>query len=97
MLIKATHSVVYDTDNQEFMKEFLEYQDDHTPTLFALQAFIVDRFINPNFDGGNTKIEIMPTTTCRRCGTFVRFDEVSDGYYAYCPQHDEDLYKGECN
>lgn len=32
---------------------------------------------------------------CKRCGTPVSFDEVSDGYYAVCPQHDEDLYEFE--
>lgn len=34
-------------------------------------------------------------TVCRRCGTPATFDEVSDGYYAYCPKHDEDLYPFE--
>jgi len=37
----------------------------------------------------------MTTTVCSRCATPVVFDEVSDGYYAVCPQHDEDVYQFE--
>lgn len=60
MLIRVTHEVIYDTDNSDFMKEFVEYQDDYALTLPALEAFIVDRFINPNFDSnGHTEIEII--------------------------------------
>ena len=59
MLIKATHEVIYDTDNADFLKEFLEYQDDYSLTLPSLEAFIVDRFINPNFDKGTTEVEII--------------------------------------
>lgn len=29
---------------------------------------------------------------CRRCGTPVSYDDVSPGYFAVCPEHDEDLY-----
>jgi hypothetical protein len=29
---------------------------------------------------------------CRRCETPVVFDDVSEGYFAVCPEHDEDLY-----
>ncbi len=29
---------------------------------------------------------------CHRCKTQVSFDSVSRGYYAVCPNHDEDLY-----
>lgn len=32
------------------------------------------------------------TIVCARCNTPVVFTDVSDGYYAVCPQHDEDLY-----
>lgn len=31
----------------------------------------------------------------RRCETPVAFENVTDGYYAVCPQHDEDLYHTE--
>ena len=36
------------------------------------------------------------TALCNRCDTPVEFDEVSPDYWAYCPQHEEDLYKFEC-
>lgn len=32
---------------------------------------------------------------CARCLTPVTLDEVSDGYFAVCPSHDEDLYQFE--
>jgi hypothetical protein len=32
---------------------------------------------------------------CARCKTEVSFNEVSDGYYAVCPNHYEDLYEFE--
>jgi uncharacterized paraquat-inducible protein A len=32
---------------------------------------------------------------CSRCFTTVSFEEITDGYYAYCPRHDEDLYSFE--
>lgn len=32
---------------------------------------------------------------CARCRTPVSFEQVSDGYYAVCPYHDEDLYDFE--
>lgn len=35
------------------------------------------------------------TEVCDRCQTPVTYDNVSDGYYAVCPNHDEDLYKIE--
>jgi len=34
-------------------------------------------------------------TTCLRCGTGVSFENVSEGYFAVCPKHDEDLYEIE--
>ena len=36
------------------------------------------------------------TALCNRCDTPVEFDDVSPGYWASCPEHDEDLYKVEC-
>ena len=33
---------------------------------------------------------------CNRCGTLVSFDDVSLGYWAVCPKHDEDLFMIEC-
>ena len=60
MKIKLTHTVTYDTSDKEFQNELLEHQDDHTLTLNALEEFIVDRFVNPNFDSaGKTTIEIV--------------------------------------
>jgi hypothetical protein len=32
---------------------------------------------------------------CNRCDATVLFTGVSDGYFAVCPQHYEDLYKFE--
>lgn len=32
---------------------------------------------------------------CRRCKTEVQFTEVTEGYYAVCPTHDEDLFTFE--
>ena len=99
MQIKVTHSFIYDTEDVELIKEFQEYMDDHILTFSGFEEFIIDRFINPNFDmGGTTTLEIVekPLTRCRRCGSVVSFEEVSEGYYAVCPQHFEDLYKMEC-
>ena len=60
MKIKVTHSFIYDTENQDFFNEFQEYMDDHPLTLPALEEFVIDRFINPNFDmGGITVMEIV--------------------------------------
>lgn len=60
MKIKLTHTITYDTKDQEFQNEFLEHQDDHPVTLTALEEFMIDRFINPNFDSaGKTTIEIV--------------------------------------
>jgi hypothetical protein len=33
---------------------------------------------------------------CNRCNTPVSFDEVSPGYWAVCPEHNEDLFMIEC-
>jgi hypothetical protein len=32
---------------------------------------------------------------CARCNTPVEFSDVSEGYFATCPNHDEDLYEFE--
>lgn len=32
---------------------------------------------------------------CSRCETPVTFENVSEGYYAVCPWHEEDLYEFE--
>jgi hypothetical protein len=34
-------------------------------------------------------------TVCSRCGDEVSFSDVSDGYYAWCRYHGEDLYEFE--
>ena len=34
---------------------------------------------------------------CRRCETPVIYTDVSEGYFAVCPEHNEDLYKFETN
>ena len=60
MKIKVTHSFIYNTEDKDFKQEFEEYMGDHTLTLPALEEFIIDRFINPNFDmGGITVMEIV--------------------------------------
>jgi hypothetical protein len=60
MKIRVTHSAIYDTEDKDFNDEFQEYMDDHTLTFSALEEFILDRFINPNFDNaGKTSIEIV--------------------------------------
>jgi hypothetical protein len=33
---------------------------------------------------------------CNRCETPVKFSGVTAGYWAVCPEHDEDLDKWEC-
>jgi hypothetical protein len=37
----------------------------------------------------------MNKTVCTRCESEVSFENVSEGYYAVCLEHDEDLYKIE--
>jgi hypothetical protein len=97
MKIKVTHSFVYDSEDPEFFEEFRQYMDDHILSFSGFQEFIIDRFINPNFDkGGTTTLEILPLTKCARCDSMLSFDNVSEGYYAVCPEHDEDLYEVEC-
>jgi hypothetical protein len=99
MKLKVTHTVVYDTQDKEFMEEYFQYMDDHRKTLASFEEFIIDRFINPNFDkGGKTSVEVLELLNCARCGTLVEFNGMvsNDEYYAYCPTHDEDLYRVEC-
>jgi hypothetical protein len=100
MKIKVTHEVVYDTRNQDFMEEFMQYMDDHPKSFSGFQEFIIDRFINPNFDrGGETTMEIVDEkalTQCARCDSMLTFHDTTPGYYATCPYHDEDLDKWEC-
>lgn len=38
----------------------------------------------------------MNRAVCNRCDTPVSFDDVSPGYWAVCPKHDEDLFMIEC-
>lgn len=96
MKIKVTHEVVYDTKDIEFMTEFMEYMDDHALSFSGFEEFIIDRFINPNFDKGRTSVEILPLTKCARCDSMLTFHDTTPGYYATCPEHDEDLDKWEC-
>ena len=37
----------------------------------------------------------MKITKCARCGIKVSFENVSMGYFCYCPNHDEDLFEFE--
>lgn len=60
MKIKLKHTVVYDTNDSELWSEFVESQGDYPLVFTALEEFLVDRFINPNFDtSGRTTIEIV--------------------------------------
>lgn len=60
MKVKVTHTFVYDTKDKQFWDEFEGYQGDHPLTFDALREFIIDRFINPNFDmSGTTIIEVV--------------------------------------
>lgn len=60
MKIEIKHSFVYDTSDKELWRDFLEWQDDHPLTFEALKEFLIDQFINPNFDmRGHTSFEIL--------------------------------------
>jgi hypothetical protein len=37
----------------------------------------------------------MKIRICKRCGQAVSFRNVTEGYFAYCWIHDEDLYEFE--
>jgi hypothetical protein len=39
---------------------------------------------------------IKAVAVCNRCETPVMFEDISPGYWAVCPEHDEDLYSIEC-
>lgn len=54
MKIKLDVSIIYDTDDKQLWNEYLEYMDDHTLTITSLQEFLIDRYINPNFDKAKT-------------------------------------------
>lgn len=59
MKIILTHSMVYDTNDNEFWYDYLDSRGDYPATLESLKEFVVDRFINPNFDtNGITRVEI---------------------------------------
>jgi hypothetical protein len=59
MKIQVIHTVIYDTNEQGFVREFTQSVDDYPATLSALEVFIKDRFIDPNFDKGTTTMEIV--------------------------------------
>jgi hypothetical protein len=60
MKVQVTHTFTYDTNSKQFKSEFEEWMGDHTHTFESLKEFIIDRFINPNFDlGGATELEIV--------------------------------------
>lgn len=58
MRVKVTCTKIYDTD--DLMEEFIAYQDDYPLTFESLEEFILDRFINPNFDNCDVKMEVQP-------------------------------------
>ena len=61
MKIKVTNIAIYDLDDQELLKEYLEWIDDYEATFENLKEFIMDRFINPNFDqASTTSFELYP-------------------------------------
>jgi len=37
----------------------------------------------------------MEMVVCARCETTVTYNAVTEGYYAYCSEHDEDLFEFE--
>lgn len=61
MKIKLETSVVYDTDDKQLWTEYLDYMDDRMLTITSLQEFLIDRYINPNFDMARVvTMEIIP-------------------------------------
>lgn len=61
MKVKLDVSIVYDTGDKELWNEYLEYMGDHPLTMTSLQSFLIDRYINPNFDkAGKVSVELMP-------------------------------------
>jgi hypothetical protein len=60
MILELTHSIRYNTDDKELMDEYYGWIDDRKPTMKSLAEFLVDRFINPNFDpDGSTIIDVV--------------------------------------
>lgn len=61
MKLLVNHSIVYDLDNDnDLWNEYLDGRDGYPNTFESLKEFILDRFINPNFDmGGRTTIEFI--------------------------------------
>lgn len=60
MKLLVNHSFIYDTDDTQLWEEYLGSRDGYPNTLKSLEEFILDRFINPNFDmGGKTTIEMI--------------------------------------
>ena len=57
MRVRVSCVKIYDVS--DLMPEFKEYQDDHPLTLSALQDFIMDRFVHPNFDECDVEMEIV--------------------------------------
>ena len=53
-----THTVEYDTKDKELRELYYQWIDDHEMTLEGFKEFLIDRFINPNFDKGTTKVLI---------------------------------------
>ena len=43
----------------------------------------------------NQCVPLQEIEVCDRCRTPVTFSDVSEGYYAVCPKHDEDLMRIE--
>lgn len=60
MKLLVNHSFIYDTDDKDLWMEYLDSRDGYPHTLSSLEEFILDRFINPNFDmAGTTTIELV--------------------------------------
>ena len=61
MKIKVTNTAIYDFDEPEIQQEYLEWLDGYEATFENLKEFIVDRFVNPNFDpASTTSFELFP-------------------------------------
>jgi hypothetical protein len=60
----------------------------------CLSATTVSKASNNNKETWRFQMNIK--ILCNRCNTPVSFDEVSPGYWAVCPEHNEDLFMIEC-
>lgn len=58
MIFTLTHTVSYDTKDDELRREYFEWIDDHEITFEGFKEFLIDRFIHPNFDKGNTVVTV---------------------------------------